>query len=117
MKKNIFINNKQELVITLTRICSLLMESGHDVQAEAIKKPLKYLQQDQNPEFLRTLKTVDIWGGSGAAWEVGIFISEDSEREFQKMFILLAEQLKNTGIDFKAANQIASIFKRELGGT
>lgn len=114
MRKEIVIKNKQELINTLTRICALLNESGHVAQATAINKPLQYLQQDEIPDFLKALKTVDIWGGSGSAWEVGVFASDRSQKEFQQIFISLAEQLKNTGVKIKSADQIANLFRREL---
>ena len=69
-QKVIKINNKQALVITLTRIYELLRDNGFSPQAEAVKKPLQYLHLDDTNNFLKTLKTVDIWGGSGSAWEV-----------------------------------------------
>lgn len=113
-KREIIIRNKQELIDTLTTISALLNESDHVAQAAAVDKPLRYLKQDQIPDFLKALKTVDIWGGSGSAWEVGVFSSDQSQKEFQKMFIRLAEQLKNTGIKIKSADQIANLFKQEL---
>jgi hypothetical protein len=113
-KKAIKINNKQNLVDTLTRIVEILEANGHNAQADAVNKPLQYLHQDDVDNFLKHFKTVDIWGGSGAAWEVGTFKTKQVEREFENCFIRLSELLKETGIKFKPANQIASIFKSVL---
>ena len=60
-QKEININNKQELVATLTRIIELLSENGFYSQANAVRMPLDYLLQDDLDNFLKFLKTVDIW--------------------------------------------------------
>ena len=113
-KKEVQISNRKALISNLTNIYDLLKDNGFLVQAEAIKKPLNYLQQDDISKFLITLKTVDIWGGSGAVWEVGGFSNKDQEREFQRNFIQLVCLLKETGIKIKTANRIAKVFKNEL---
>jgi len=113
-QKPITITNKKEVIKTLTRIVEILNENGHVGQAEAVNKPLQYLHQDNIDDFLKTFKTVDIWGGSGAAWEVGVFSTKQIEKEFQNCFIRLAELIKEAGIKFKPTNQIANIFKKEL---
>ena len=113
-QKAIRIINKQHLVATMTTIVEILNANGHVAQAEAVNKPLHYLHQDDIENFLKHFKTVDIWGGSGAAWEVGSFSTKQVEREFESCFIRLSELLKETSIKFKPADQIASIFKRDL---
>jgi hypothetical protein len=113
-RKAIVIINKQELVDTLTRIYELLRDNGFNPQANAIKKPLQYLLQDDTNNFLKALKTVDIWGGPGSAWEVYGFATREQEREFESCFIQLAKLLKQTGIKFKTADTIASAFKKDL---
>ena len=112
-RKDITINNKQELITTLTRIVELLLDNGSNGQANAVKKPLQYLYQDDTTNFIESLKTVDIWGGSGAAWEV-YFENRQQEREFQNCFIRLAQLLKDTGIKFKTADTIANVFEKDL---
>lgn len=114
-KHNPKIINKKEVIIELTRIVEILNENGHLGQAEAVNKPLQYLLQDNIDDFLKTFKTVDIWRGSGAAWEVGVFSTKQIEREFQNCFIRLAELIKVSGIKFRPADRVASIFKRETG--
>ena len=114
-QKKIAINNKQELIDTLTRICELLRDNGFNPQADAVKKPLHCLYLDDTKNFLTTLKTVDIWGGSGSAWEVYGFATREQEKEFENHFIRLAKLLKDTGIKFKPADTVASVFKKHLG--
>lgn len=113
-QKAIKIINKQQLVDTMTRIVEILNANGYNAQADAVNKPLQYLRQDDIDNFLTSFKTVDIWGGSGAAWEVDSFSTKQVEREFESYFIRLSELLKETGIKFRPAEQIASIFKKDL---
>ncbi len=113
-RKVITINNKQALIDNLTRIYELLRDNGFNPQADAVKKPLQYLHLDDTNNFLKTLKTVDIWGGSGSAWEVYGFATRVQEREFESCFVTLAKLLKDTGIKFKTADTIANVFKKDL---
>ncbi|HRH49874.1 MAG TPA: hypothetical protein PLP23_14055 [Panacibacter sp.] len=113
-RKEITINNKQELIATLTKIVELLRDNGFNPQADAVRKPLHYLYQDDTVNFIKFLKTVDIWGGSGSAWEVYGFETRQQEREFESCFVHLAQLLKDTGIKFKTADTIANIFEEDL---
>jgi hypothetical protein len=113
-QKAITIINKQQLVVNMTRIVEILNTNGHKPQADAVNKPLQYLGQDDIDNFLKHFKSVDIWGGSGAAWEVGSFSTKQVEREFESCFIRLAELIKENGIKFKPADQIANIFETAL---
>lgn len=113
-QKKVTINNKQALIDTLTHIYQLLRDNGFNPQANAVKKLLYYLHRDDTNNFLKTLKTVDIWGGSGSAWEVYGFATREHEREFENCFIQLANLLKATGIKFKTADRIANIFQQNL---
>jgi len=111
-EKEIIITNKDELIVTLTRIVELLRDNAFSPQADAVRKPLQYLYADDKENFLKYLKTADIWGGSGAAWEVAPFPTRQIELEFQTCFIRLVELMRQTGIKFSAADSIESAFKR-----
>jgi len=113
-RKEITINNKQELIETLTRIVELLRDNGFNPQADAVRKPLQHLYQNDTGNFLKFLKTVDIWGGSGSAWEVYGFATRQQEKEFESCFVRLAKLLQDTGIKFKTADTIANVFEKDL---
>jgi hypothetical protein len=110
----ITITNKAELIETMTRIVELLRDNGFSPQADAMRKPLQYLDADDKENFLKHLKTVDIWGGAGAAWEVAGFQTRQMELEFQMSFVKLVDLLQQTGIHFRAAASVANIFKRDI---
>ena len=113
-RKEIKIVNKDQLISTLTCIVELLRDNGFTAQANAVKKPLQYLYADDHNNFKKYLLTVDIWGGSGAAWEVYGFDSKESEKEFEIQFIKLAELMAQTGIKSSKAKSIANYFKSEI---
>jgi len=113
-RKKIEIINKEEFVVTMNRIVELLLDNGYPYQADAVKKPLEYLHSDDKENFLKYFLTVDIWGGSGAAWEVGRFKSRKVEIEFETCFIKLAELMKQTGIRNGKAQSIAKYFKKDI---
>ncbi len=79
-----------------------------------MKVPLEYLLQNDTDNFLTSLKTVEIWGGAGAAWEVYGFATKQQEIEFEECFIHLAKLLKESGILFERADTIANAFKLNL---
>ena len=113
-KPEISLKNKAELITTMTRIVELLRDSGFSPQADAVRKPLQYLYSDDKDNFVKHLLTVDIWGGSGAAWEVYGFPSRQVEIEFESNFIKLVELMKLCGIKNGKADSVAEFFRTDI---
>ena len=113
-RKELNIINKEELIETLTQIIELLRDNGFTPQANAIRIPLQYLYNDDKENFVKHLLTVDIWGGSGSAWEVYGFKSREVEKEFESCFIKLSELMKQTGIKSRKAESVAEFFKKDI---
>ena len=113
-RKEINIVNKEELIETMTQLLGLLRDNGFTHQANAIRKPLQYLYNSDQKKFVKYLLTVDIWGGSGAAWEVYGFKSREVEKEFESCFIKLVELMKQTGIENGKAESVAGFFKKNI---
>jgi hypothetical protein len=113
-RKEVNIINKEELIEILKRIVELLRDNGFSPQANAVRKPLQYLYNEDKKNFVKNLLTVDIWGGSGAAWEVYGFKSRQIEKEFEANFIKLVELMKQTGIKSRKAESVASFFKKDI---
>lgn len=111
--KEIIINNKDRLIQILTRSVEILRENAYSAQSDALRKPLQYLYLDDKENFIKYLNTVDIWGGSGAAWEVWLEPKE-IEREFMQCIVDLVEELNNTGIKIPKERGIAKLFKKQL---
>ena len=113
-RKDFTIINKDQLILTMTSIIELLRENGFSAQADAVTKPLEYLYADDKVNFIKHLLTVDIWGGAGAAWEVGGFPTRQLEKEFQTHFIRLVEQMRQTGIKNGKADSVANFFRKDI---
>lgn len=113
-RKEIRIVNKEELIETLTRILELLRDNGFTAQANAIRKPLQYLYNNDEKNFVKYLLTVDIWGGSGSAWEVYGFKSREVEIEFERCFNKLSELMALNGIKSSKARSVAGFFKKDI---
>lgn len=108
------ISNKDLFIATLTRIVEILRDSGFTAQADAVRKPLECLVIDDVDHFVQSLMTVDIWGGSGAAWEVAPFPDRKTEIEFEECFIKLVELMTENGIKSSKARSISRFFKSDL---
>jgi hypothetical protein len=106
--------NKEELISTLTRITEILRDNGYSAQADAVRRPLGFLTTGDELNCIKYLTTVDIWGGSGAAWEVGYFQNTNDEVEFRKCFIRLALLMHQSGFKFSRADDIAEAFEKML---
>jgi hypothetical protein len=114
-RKDITIVNKNELISTMTRIVEILRDNAFSAQADAVRKPLQYLYSDDKDNFVKHLLTVDIWGGSGAAWEVAPFPSRQIEKEFEKHFVKLVDLMRQCGIKNVKATSVEKYFKKDLG--
>lgn len=99
-----------EIIDTLSRIERLLRDSGHDGQADYIASVIDLGHRSQ-ALFGDALTTVDMWGGSGAVWEVGEFRSADDARQFQSLIVRLVEQMAELGIQFDPAVEIAWVLR------
>jgi hypothetical protein len=63
-------------------------------------------------DFLIKLNGIEMWGGSGAVWEVGVFDSKEEEREFQLLIVQLVEEMIACGIKNRGALSVLKLFKR-----
>ena len=106
--------NKEELISEMENIMELLNDNNFTAQANAFQEPIEYLRLDNVEKFLETFNSVDIWGGSGAAQEVGGFLSQKSERQFLVSFRKLIELMKNTGIKNRKAQSISNFFLKGI---
>ena len=113
-KKEIEIENKLEFEKTLIKLIELLRDNAFKPQAEAVRRVLNALTQNNKKIFLKTLNSVDMWGGSGAVWEVSGFQTKSEEIEFWEQTIKLTDLMKETGIKNSHAFSTANIFRKEL---
>ena len=91
---------------TLRELHRLLDKHGHHGQAEYVLT-LSDLPAD-SPKLEASLQSVEMWGGSGAVWEVGEL--GDDKRQFRNTIIQLVEEMERSGIHFPRARFIANTF-------
>mgnify|MGYP003564291033 CR=1 FL=1 len=113
-QKEIEVTNKEEFEKTLTRLIELLRDNAFSAQADAVRRVLAALLNSDTDKFLKTINSVDMWGGSGAVWEVYGFQTKEDEKEFWSQIIRLTDLMKEINIKNNHAYSTAKIFKTEL---
>jgi hypothetical protein len=115
--KDIEITNKQEFEKTLTRLIELLENNAFTGQSTVVRELLDALQQGDRKTFLKIITGIDMWGGSGAVWEVGGFRNDADEPEFYRHMITLTEAMKQIGIKCGSAYAATDFLKKALTKT
>ncbi|RIA09721.1 hypothetical protein OE09_1567 [Flavobacteriaceae bacterium MAR_2010_72] len=114
-KKSIEENiDKSEFEPVLNRLIDLLNESSNIAQAKWVEKTKSALLCNNIADFKRKINSVDMWGGSGAVWEVGGFKTKLNEREFILEIIKLTELMKSSGLKSNAAQSRSKLLKRVI---
>lgn len=113
-QREIKITNKAEFEETLTRLIELLRDNAFSPQADAVRRVLSAIMVGDKDKFLKTINSVDMWGGAGAVWEVYGFQTKQDEREFWLNIVKLTDLMKEINIKNNRAYSTAKIFKTEL---
>lgn len=93
----------------------LLNKYGHHALAAIAAKIAKSLNTSK-PDYKR-LASVDMWGGSGALWEVDLISSKISEeayadkKSFRESIIRIATVMEGLGIANERSKWIARVFQ------
>lgn len=97
----------------LTKLIQILSEAGLRSQAQVIQTLVNLLNQKKDKEFKKLLNGLDMWGGSGAVWEVHI---EDSKiaQEFEIEMIKLIDLMEETKMLGRGIKPIRKIFKENI---
>ena len=103
---------KQKYLELFNKLTQSLIKSENIGQANAIIK-LYSLLGENNPDFLKYINSVDIWGGSGAVWEVYIENKVD-DVEFKKSIIELIDLMEETNILTKSIKSRKRLFLNDL---
>lgn len=106
--------NPDDYVNILTYLSDILNKSQRYGQAEVTNELIELLKQEKFDDFIKLINGVDMWGGSGAVWEVHIGNSFD-ENEFQRTIISLIDLMERTEIIGVGVKRIRRIFRKELG--
>jgi hypothetical protein len=75
------------------------------------------MRRASDPDFLKYLASVEMWGGSGSVWEVDKFRSSNregayaDELRFRNAIISIANQMEKDGVGSERTRYIAETFK------
>ena len=99
----------------LSNLIDILYQNSNFGQAEWVEEIKYLLLKNEIEGFKKKLISIDMWGSSGAVWEVG-FTDENKEQE--RMFIMeiikLLDLIKKSGIKSKGAQSRKKILKKFL---
>lgn len=108
------------MIEELNTLHRLLMKYSCYGQAEVLNNLIELLEPN-SPIFSEKINSIDMWGGSGAVWEVCFINPEVSKQElkvdkltFEKAIVSLVKKMKSKGICGKLAKNRASIIKKWL---
>jgi hypothetical protein len=102
----------------LSQLAGLLNKYGHDGQATVVDE-IRATLDTSTPDYQR-LAGIDMWGGSGAVWEVNLTAFTKStevctdKRSFCQTIIRVAEHMDRLGIGTERCRFIAKVFQEWL---
>lgn len=111
--QQIVLQNKFPFDIILEKLEKILSSGNHFAQAKVITNLRVNLGDNNYDTFIKELRSVNMWGASGAVWEV-YFEDMHLEYRFAKEMIRLIDLMKQLGINFYASNSIRKIFMEDL---
>ena len=97
----------------LTKLLQILSKADLNAQAKVVKVLANLLTRGKYKEFVKLLNGIDMWGGSGAVWEVHIEDSRDAE-EFEMEMIKLINLMDETNVLGKGIRPIRKLFKKNF---
>ena len=99
------------VIETLRELRDILIRQDWPGQAEIVDRLIQL--HDSDPEaFRQLLQGVDMWGGSGAVWEVNPLGTEG--KRFGQLIVGLADEMQAAGLGTVRSQQIASTFRSWL---
>lgn len=105
--------NDDKYIRILSRIFEILNESSNKVQADYIGKILNILKQKDYNKFRFLVNSIDMWGGSGAVWEVYIE-NKAMAREFEAEIVRLIDLMERTKVLCRGIKPIRKLFRKNL---
>ena len=105
--------NSEKVSTILQQMNDLLRRSGNTGQADFVSS-IRTLLDTDSPDVTSHLTSVDMWGGSGAVWEVGYFESPDDKRAFWQLVVDLAHEMRSAGIQHERSLFVADTLSEWL---
>ena len=112
-RKTLSISEKEFYLDILHEIRQNLNDAGLLVHANIVGNLILLLEQNKIPQFIKLLNGVDMWGGSGAVWEVYIE-NKVLASKFERSIIKLVDLMNNTNMSSCPVNSIRKLFLDNL---
>ena len=106
----IFQNSKTDFLIILKDIENTLRNGQHDGQAVVVERISDTLLKNDYLKFKKEINSIDMWGGSGAVWEV-YFHDNDLQRKFNSKMLKLIDLMERTKILGRGIKPLKELFK------
>lgn len=107
------LEERSGFLLVLTAIKEILQHSANNAQSDFVYKLIDLLNQNNISLFVKLINGVDMWGGSGAVWEVYIEDKKTSTK-FEKEMLSLINLMEKTKIIGKGIKPIKEIFEDNL---
>lgn len=111
---------RERLIEALETARDLLHKYDYAGQADVIERILTSLHADGSDYQL--LSGVDMWGGSGAVWDVSLCQPDAPEhkmdrKKFWKAIVAIAREMDGIGVGTPRSRQIADVFQHWLNSS
>ena len=106
-------NTKSKYLDTLKNMEAILRKGELFGQENVVKNLIKNLITEDYQIFIDNINSVDMWGGSGAVWEV-YFENQDLQHKFNFEMLELINLMEKTKILGSGIKPLKKLFKREL---
>ena len=114
-KIKIALSARETFLVILTKLTKILSQANLTVQTQVIKDLIDLLNQQKDDEFVKLLNGIDMWGGSGAVWEVH-FEDNHSTQEFEKEMIKLINLMEKNNMLGRGIKPIQKLFEENIEG-
>lgn len=106
---------RETFLVILTELIQILSKADLSTQAQVVQTLVNLLNQRRYEQFVKLLNGIDMWGGSGAVWEVHIENSSNA-REFETEMIKLIDFMEEIKVLGKGIKPIRKTFKENVKG-
>jgi hypothetical protein len=100
----------EDLETLLDEIRAILVRQDFNEHAAYVSSLIEMLER-QDPRIRDELASVDVWGGSGALWEIELARESGDARRFAELIILLADAAIRLGVAPERPAFIADTFR------
>lgn len=104
-------NEKEDYLIIFENIVKILRNGELYGQAEVVENIANILVENDYPKFEKEINSVDMWGGSGAVWEVDLR-DESLQQKFNVKMLALIVLMERTKILGGGIKPLKKLFKQ-----